>query len=110
MRKPTPKQAEKRRRIQVALWAYAYEVKNVSIVDDATYDRVCREINVEMTTDNRRLDIFFKNEFDPSTGLWIHKHPELYKIAALFERVMCSIEATEAEPATPTAPEQLGLF
>ena len=35
---------ERRRRINVALWAYAYEERDDPIVDDATFDRVSYEI------------------------------------------------------------------
>lgn len=77
---PTPMEEERRRRIQVAVWAYSYEVLNHSIVDDFVYDRVCKEIDVRMNTDRADLDKWFRKHFHPDTGLWIYKHPELNRI------------------------------
>lgn len=76
---------EVRKRIQVSLWAYAYEIGNRTLVDDATFDRVCLEINPEVSTGNPLMDKFFREEFDPSTGYWIYSHPEIEKIEALYE-------------------------
>lgn len=78
---------QKRKRINVALWAYAYEVMNDPLVPDSKFDEVCLEIQPEISTGNNLLDEFFKNEFTPDTGLWIYKHPELEKIAKLYSRL-----------------------
>jgi len=32
------------------------------------------------------MDNFFKTEFNPSTGQWIHKHPELDKIKIIYHK------------------------
>jgi hypothetical protein len=37
-----------------------------------------------MSTGNKLLDRFFKREFAPHTGQWIHKHPELSKLKAMY--------------------------
>jgi hypothetical protein len=37
-----------------------------------------------MSTGNKALDRFFKREFEPDTGMWIRKHPELNKLEAMF--------------------------
>lgn len=66
---------ECRHRINASLWAYAYEIMDDPLVSDEQYDRVCREINPAIKTG--RLDTFFAEEFDPSTGMWIYKHPEV---------------------------------
>jgi len=78
---------EKRRRIQVALWAYAYEIENHPLVPDHVFDVTCLEINPNTSTGNEVLDKFFRTEFDPCTGNWIHKHPELDKVKLLYKRV-----------------------
>lgn len=66
---------ERQRRICVAIWAYAYEYLAANIVDDATFDRVCREIDVSVLTNHPEMDAWFKKEFSPDTGQWIGSHP-----------------------------------
>ena len=78
---------EKKRRINVALWAYAYEVMNDPLVSDSKFDEVCLEIKPEVSTGNDKLDEFFRDEFAPYTGMWIYKHPELKKVATLYTRL-----------------------
>lgn len=69
-------------RIQVAMAAYSYEIDNNPIMPDWTFDKLAREIDVNVDTsyegrDNSEIDKWFKYNFDPSTGMWIHKHPDL---------------------------------
>lgn len=45
-------------------------------MSDAEFDRLARSIRPTMTTGNVRLDWFFLTQFDPSTGVWVHKHPD----------------------------------
>lgn len=78
---------EKRRRIQVALWAYAYEVCYENLVPDAKFDEVCRKINLSVATDRPDLDQWFRENFDPSTGLWVRKHPEILALQRVFEKI-----------------------
>ena len=33
------------------------------------------------------MDKWFKNHFDPSTGQWIHKHPNLKRIDELYRSI-----------------------
>lgn len=75
-----------RLRIQLSVYAYAYEVKDTSLIDDHKYDKLSLEVNPTIETGNKKLDDFFKKEFDPSTGQWIHKHPELDKVVELFSK------------------------
>ena len=72
-----------RLRIKLSVYAYAYEFKDTSLIDDHEYDKLSLEVDPTIETGNKKLDDFFKKEFDPSTGQWIHKHPELDKIAEL---------------------------
>lgn len=76
---------ERKRRINVSLWAYAYEVENDSLVSDEIYDSECLKINPEMGTGNRKMDTFFRKQFSSDTGLWIHKHPELNRIKEIYK-------------------------
>jgi NAD-dependent DNA ligase len=77
---------EIRNRIKLSVAAYAYEMEDDSIMSDADFDNLCREIKVNETTGNEKMDNFFKTEFNPSTGQWIHKHPELNKIAEIYKK------------------------
>lgn len=70
----------------VAVAAYAYEFLNTPIMTDAQFDRMCLRIKTERSTGNRKLDKWFIQNFDPSTGMWVHKHPDkagLERIAKL---------------------------
>lgn len=78
---------ERHRRILIAIYAYAYEIKNDPIVSDEEFDRLASEIVETKSTGNEKLDDFFKNEFDMFTSLWIHKHPELDKIAQIYSSI-----------------------
>ena len=69
----------------LAVWAYAYEIASVPMVDDATFDRVANQSNPAMITG--RLDEWWRASFAPHTGQWIHDHPELPLVAALFARL-----------------------
>lgn len=82
----TPEEKQTRLRIKLAIAAYAYEINNDSIMSDADFDEKCLEVDTSIETGNTELDDFFKKEFDPSTGQWIHKHPEKRKIGYLLEK------------------------
>lgn len=81
-----PLEQEVRRRIQISVAAYAYEIKDTPIMGDATFDRIAQTINPKMGTCHPLLDEFFVTKFSPMTGMWIHEHPELGKIAKLYDR------------------------
>ena len=80
---PTAVELERRNRIRLSVFAYAYEYENESLISDAEYDKLSYLIDPNMVTGNKALDRFFKREFVPHTGQWIHKHPEIDKIKAL---------------------------
>jgi len=77
---------EIRRRIKLSVAAYAYEVHDDSVMSDGEFDQQSLLVDTSVSTGNRKLDNFFKKYFDPSTGSWIHKHPEIDKIAELYRR------------------------
>ncbi len=79
----TPEETERRHRIQVAVWAYAYEFLNTSLVSDARFDETAKLLDVNVSTGNKKLDRFFKTHFADCTGQWVHKHPEKNKLARL---------------------------
>lgn len=76
---------EIRNRIRLSVAAYAYEMEDNPIMDDFEFDALSRSINPKEKTGNRKLDNFFKKHFNPDTGMWIRRHPELNKIAYLYK-------------------------
>lgn len=76
---------ERKNRQMVAVAAYAYEIKSTSIMSDAEFDDLCMRINTQIRTGNVKMDNWFATQFSPHTGQWIHSHPELTKIARLYE-------------------------
>lgn len=79
-------EVERRNRILVAVYAYAYEMRDECLVSDAEYDALARSIRPDMGTGNELLDHFFRTHYSPDTGMWIHKHPELSRVASICER------------------------
>ena len=77
---------EIKRRIKLCIAAYAYEIKNDSIMPDTTFDEECKKVDVTITTGNDKIDNFFKTHFDPCTGQWIHNHPEQERLKELYTR------------------------
>ena len=82
----SPVERERRNRILLAVYAYAYEVRAHSIVSDAEYDALARTINPNIRTGHDSLDKFFATRYSADTGMWIHHHPEFHKVADLYER------------------------
>ena len=81
---PTEVERQRRIRILLSLYAYAYEFKARSIVSDADYDHLALQVDTSIDTGHETLDNFFKTEYTPYTGQWIHKHPEKDKLEALY--------------------------
>ena len=78
---------EIKNRIRLSLFAYAYEFDNESLVPDHIYDRLSKEIRPEVNTGHTVMDKFFKEDFDPDTGMWVGEHPEFDKLVDLYERL-----------------------
>lgn len=82
----SPVERERRNRILLAVYAYAYEFRNHSLVSDAEFDALARSINPSLETGHHVLDNFFATHYSADTGMWIHQHPDLHGIARLYER------------------------
>lgn len=82
----SPVERERRNRIRLAVYAYAYEVRDESLVTDHEFDQLARSINPAVTTGNAALDAFYRTYFTPDSGMWIHHHPDLDGIAAIYHR------------------------
>ena len=76
---------EIKNRIRLSVAAYAYEYKDDSIMSDADFDELSKQIDVTVKTGNRKLDNFFKKHFQPDTGMWIRKHPERSKLDFIYK-------------------------
>ena len=77
---------ERRRRIRLAVAAYAYEFMNDSVMSDHEFDRLSEQVDLTVSTGNRKLDSFFKKNFEPATGMWVRKHPEKDKLRRIYEQ------------------------
>ncbi len=77
---------ERRNRIRLAVYAYAYELRDESLVTDHEFDQLARIIDPTVTTGNAALDHFFATRFTPDSGMWIHQHPALDGIATIYHR------------------------
>lgn len=82
----TPEERQTWLRIRLAVAAYAYEFEDASIMSDAEFDRLSLEVDPSVPTGNDALDMFFKGQFDPSTGQWIHRHPDLQGIRRIYHK------------------------
>lgn len=78
--------AERQRRIRLSYAALAYERYDDPTMSDAEFDDLARQIDPSIDTGNPALDAFFRTEFKPNTGSWIHRHPELDKVDAGLRR------------------------
>jgi len=81
------KSEEIQRRIKLSIAAYAYEIKDDSIMSDESFDEESRKVDLSISTGNRKMDNFFKKHFTPDTGQWIHKHPHLKRIDELYTNI-----------------------
>ena len=76
-------QLQKRLRIRLAVCAYAYEFMFTSLIPDSEYDRLSLEVDTSVSTDRPDLDRWFKENFDPSTGMWVQNHPDLARLRSI---------------------------
>lgn len=86
--KPTEIEIERHNRIILLIAAYAYEFLDESWICDYEFDELAKKINPQIETGHKVCDEFFKTEFHPATGSWIHNFPkeELSKLKSLYER------------------------
>lgn len=82
----SPVERERRNRIRVAVYAFAYECRDEALISDDEYDRLARSIKPTMVTGNPVIDMFFQHHYSPDTAMWIHKHPALHGIAGIYSR------------------------
>lgn len=73
-------------RFQIAMAAYAYEALSHPIMSDSEFDKLALEVDLSIDTRRPDLDEWFRKEYQPHTGSWIWRHPELNIIKVLTER------------------------
>lgn len=78
---------EIRNRIRLSVAAYAYEFESDPIMSDAEFDALAGEIEDWEPTGNQVMDEFFRDEFLPDTGLWVHKHPDIEGLRRIYRQV-----------------------
>lgn len=83
----TPEEVERRRRIQVAVAAYAYEFKDDPIWSDAKFDREARLINLKQSTGSKEHDKWFRENFSPHTGMWVRSHPDRRGLKRIYRQI-----------------------
>jgi hypothetical protein len=74
-------------RIRVAAAAYAYEVEAKPIVDDATFDMLARHVRPQIMTGHPVFDVFFLTHFEPFTGAWVYRHPDLLGLKRICAKI-----------------------
>tara|TARA_A100001201_G_scaffold60471_2_gene57882 strand:+ start:2328 stop:2618 length:291 start_codon:yes stop_codon:yes gene_type:complete len=84
------KSEEIQRRIKLSIAAYAYEIKDDSIMSDESFDEESRKVDLSISTGNKKMDNFFKKHFTPSTGQWIYNHPHLKRIDELYTNIFAT--------------------
>lgn len=88
---------ERRYRIVLTMAALAYEYYDEPILSDGDFDLLAKEINPELATYNehhqkwqsrriKKLDKFWREKFEPDTGMWIRSHPEIDRANGLYLR------------------------
>ena len=77
---------EIRNRIRLAVAAYAYEYCSNSIMTDHEFDALSLKIDTTVNTGKTKLDAFFKEHFEPATGMWVRQHPDKQGLRTIYER------------------------
>lgn len=75
---------ETRKRIRVAVAAYAYEMRAAPIMSDSEFDALAASIDLAVPTSRPEMDFWFICNFQPHTGSWIWKHPDLKGIERIY--------------------------
>jgi hypothetical protein len=57
-------------------------------MSDSEFDELAKSIDLSVDTRRPDLDKWFRKNFDPFTGMWIHGHPERQRIEQLAKFVI----------------------
>ncbi len=80
----TPVERERRTRIKLCVAAYCYEYLDQPVLTDAQFDALANLSDPSIITG--RHDDWWRNNFQPFTGSWIHSHPELAQLGKYARR------------------------
>lgn len=81
-------------RIRVAVYAWAYEVHDDPLVSDAVFDHTARKVDLERSTSRPDIDEWFRDNFNPSTGVWVRSHPEPEGLERIYRMLRADIGRT----------------
>ena len=70
----------------MAVAAHAYERHSCSFLTDESFDALALRIDPLISTGHPILDRFFREEFQPDTGMWVHKHPDRAGLERLYQK------------------------
>ena len=91
---PTREEAERCLRIRLSVYAYAYEFEAAPLISDGEYDELSKRVDLSVSTGSSLLDEYFRESFEPDTGMWVRSHPELDKLKALHYQYKHGFENT----------------
>lgn len=86
---------ERHRRILLSVAAFAYELRSHSIMPDWKYDQLCKQVDVSIDTGNAEMDAFFREHFNPDTGMWIWQHPDQDGLERIYEKYFMDLPTTQ---------------
>lgn len=78
----TTEEIERRTRIKLTVWAYAYEIAGDPLVTDTEFDALAYTSNRNIQTG--LYDEWWRDNFQPHTGQWIYNHPGLNACAKVY--------------------------
>lgn len=84
-------EVETKRRIMLSVWAYAYELGDAPLVSDSVFDYAALKVNLDIETNNKNMDRWFRVHFNPFTGIWIRHHPNLQGVKKIYDDIMFEI-------------------
>lgn len=77
---------ERDRRNVISVATFASEIADTPIWRPSQWSYHAEKIDREIGTGHPVLDEFFRYQFSPMSGVWIHEHPELATIESTFTR------------------------
>lgn len=76
---------ERRKRIKLSVAAFAYEYLGESFMSDHDFDQESLLVDLTIDTGNKEMDEYFREHFDPCTGMWVVDHPNALRLKQLYE-------------------------
>ena len=81
---------ETRNRIRLSVAAWAYERHDHPIMSDAEFDHLALSIDLNKSTSRPDLDDWWRDNFNPSTGMWVLRHPESEGLERIYQTMHAS--------------------